>query len=176
MLKSKKTIIIIVAKATVIRGYSSDGRALRSHRKGHEFESRYLHQSKPKTNSFCENSFRFFLFLLQTYSYQILFRHYFGVIQRKTDNIQIPTENNNALKLKIAARRIRADRQAVQRRPPAPVGFEFRFCCFVCVGCLNGEAQPSRSFIQAPAIVPKRKKHTGSFNLPTRNCLLLFAF
>ena len=29
----------------------------------------------------------FFLFLLQTYSYQILFRHYFGVIQRKTDDI-----------------------------------------------------------------------------------------
>ena len=96
----------------------------------------------------------FFFFLLQTYSYQILFRHYFGVIQRKTDNIQIPTENNNALKLKIAARRIRADRQAVQRRTPAPVRFEFRFCCFVCGGCLNGEAQPSRSFIQAPAMVP----------------------
>ena len=98
----------------------------------------------------------FFFFLLQTYSYQILFRHCFGVIQRKTDNIQIPTENNNALKLKIAARRIRADRQAVQRRPPVPVRFEFRFLlrCFVCGGCLNGEAQPSRSFIQAPATVP----------------------
>ena len=26
-------------------------------------------------------------------------------------------------------------------------------CCYG--GCLNGEAQPSRSFIQAPAIVPK---------------------
>ena len=45
--------------------------------------------------------FFFFFFLLQTYSYQILFRHYFGVIQRKTDDIQIPTENNNALKLKL---------------------------------------------------------------------------
>ena len=43
----------------------------------------------------------FLFFLLQTYSYQILFRHYFGVIQRKTDDIQIPTENNNALKLKF---------------------------------------------------------------------------
>ena len=79
-----------------------------------------------KRTPFCENSFRFFLFLLKIYSYQILFRHYFGVIQRKTDSIQIPTENNNALKLKIAARRIRADRQAVQRRSPVTVRFEFR--------------------------------------------------
>ena len=79
-----------------------------------------------KRTPFVRTVLGFFFFLLQTYSYQILFRHYFGVIQRKTDNIQIPTENNNALKLKIAARRIRADRQAVQRRTPVPVRFEFR--------------------------------------------------
>ena len=86
----------------------------------------------------------FFFFLLQTYSYQILFRHYFGVIQRKTDNIQIPTENNNALKLKIVARRIRADRQAVQRRPPVPVRFEFRFVPLLLWRVLErrGEAEP----------------------------------
>ena len=50
----------------------------------------------------------------------------------------------------------RADRQAVQRRTPVPVRFEFRLVLSVSYGgCLNGEAQPSRSFIQAPAIVPK---------------------
>ena len=40
---------------------------------------------------------------------------------------------------------------------PFPCAFEFRFLlrCFVCGGCLNGEAKPSRSFMQAPATVPK---------------------
>ena len=60
-----------------------------------------------------------------------------------------------ALQLKFAAREIRADRQAVQRRTPVPVRFwvsPYSVCPYG--GCLNGEAQPSRSFIQAPATVP----------------------
>ena len=96
----------------------------------------------------------FFFFLLQNYSYQILFRHYFGVIQRKTDNIQIPTENNDVLKLKIAARRINIhppSGSAATARFRAPLSFALFRCCYG--GCLNGEAQPSRSlFVQAPAI------------------------
>ena len=35
------------------------------------------------------------------------------------------------------------------------VHLSFVFYFVVCGGCLNGEAQPSHSFIQAPAIVPK---------------------
>ena len=40
-------------------------RALASHARGHRFEPCCLHQSRPKTNSFCENSFRFFLYLFR---------------------------------------------------------------------------------------------------------------
>ncbi len=126
-----------------------------------------------KRTPFVRTVLGFFFFLLQTYSYQILFRHYFGVIQRKTDNIQIPTENNNALKLKIAARRIRADRQAVQRRPSIPVRFEFRLVTSVSYGgCLNGEAQPSRSFIQAPTITPKSYIWSILFALYLKICYI----
>ena len=41
-------------------GYGSVGRAMRSQRIGHEFESRYLHQKKNAINLrsfFCENTF-----------------------------------------------------------------------------------------------------------------------
>lgn len=42
---------------------------------------------------------------------------------------------------KSAAREIRADRQAVQRRTPVPVRFEFHLAPSVSYGgCLNGEA------------------------------------
>ena len=101
-----------------------------------------------KRTPFVRTVLGFFFFLLQTYSYQILFRHYFGVIQRKTDNIQIPTENNNALKLKIAARRIRADRQAVQRRPPFRWGLNFFFFFFLSGGGCVGPGRAAR-----PALV-----------------------
>ena len=110
-----------------------------------------------KRTPFVRTVLGFFFFLLQTYSYQILFRHYFGVIQRKTDNIQIPTENNNALKLKIAARRIRADRQAVQRRTPVPVRFEFRLVPLLW-------RVLERRGVAEPLVYPSTR-HSAIFNL-----------
>ena len=46
------------------------------------YESPHLHQSKPKTNSFCENSFRFFIIADADRLLQILFLHNFGVIPK----------------------------------------------------------------------------------------------
>ena len=65
---------------------------------------------------------------------------------------------------KSAPRKIRADRQAVQRGwSVLPVCIGFRLVPSVAYGgCLNGAAQPSRSFIQAPAIVPKLNGHAFS--------------
>ena len=43
-------ISLSAARRQIAWGYSTVGSAIRSQRIGHEFESRYLHQSKPKTN------------------------------------------------------------------------------------------------------------------------------
>ena len=42
---------------------------------------------------------------------------------------------------------------AANARSRALLSFALFRCCYG--GCLNGEAQPSRSFIQAPTTVPK---------------------
>ena len=60
----------MVYNISCFRGYGSVGRAVRSQRTGHEFESRYLHQWKPKSNNFVR--FRFFVFQKTFYKKRIL--------------------------------------------------------------------------------------------------------
>ena len=55
----RKFCVIIIQHS--LGGIAQLVSALASHARGHRFESYYLHQTKPKTNSFCENSFRFFI-------------------------------------------------------------------------------------------------------------------
>ena len=48
-------------------------------------------------------------------------------------NKAVKKENTRERKSGSSPKRFSGDR-------PFPCAFEFRFCCFVCGGCLNGEA------------------------------------
>ncbi len=111
------------------------------------YKSGCFHQSKPKTNHYQVEVVLVFSFLISPYSFQSV-KKTLPIPNKELIQNGVKTQSLPHREYGRIAKRFSGDR-------PFPCALSSAlFRCYYG-GCLNGEAQPSRSFIQAPAIVPQ---------------------